>query len=299
MNPSAFRTPAVRHLAWLCGAPQLITSAVEFDPGNYLPAGVSDRLVAWDRRPDSGPDVLTEPPARRLGHYFERLYETMLRDLLGWEILLKNQPVRRNGITLGELDFIVHNLADDTVEHHEIAVKFYLGFADGGTGESRWYGPNARDRLDLKSQRLIHHQSQLTMKSETRHLLESFGITDAIRPRTFMPGYLFYPHDNPMSAPPGPARGHLQGHWIYADELACGDSRDSLNTDFWIPLNKPHWLGPWQQTVRPSATERDEALDMVRSRGIPRLFAELELSPERGTWHEARRVFVVPRSWPG
>ena len=103
MNPSAFRTPAVRHLAWLCGAPQLITSAVEFDPGNYLPADVSDRLAAWDRRPDSGPDVLTAPPARRLGHYFERLYETMLRDLLGWEILLKNQPVRRNGITLGEL----------------------------------------------------------------------------------------------------------------------------------------------------------------------------------------------------
>lgn len=282
----------MRHLAWMCDAPQLISSAMGFDPKQYLPEGMEERLKAWDRAPHHGPDVLTEQPARRLGHYFERLYECLMQDLLGWEILLKNRPVRSNGITLGELDFIVRNPTDNSIEHHEIAVKFYLGYRDNGHDTPLWYGPNSRDRLDIKTLRLTDHQSRMTERPEARSLLTSLGIETPVRPRIFMPGYLFYPMGSALSPPENIPPGHLRGDWLYIDAL------DGVDARHWIPLIKPHWLGPWRQPHAPEHRHTEEALDVVRSAGIPRLFAALEQSPEDGYWREASRIFVVPGDWP-
>jgi len=273
-----------------------------FDPENHLPEDSEERLKAWDSAPHIGPAVLTEPPARRLGHYFERLYECLMQDLLGWDILLKNQPVRSNGITLGELDFVVRNPADNVVEHHEIAVKFYLGHQDVAQDTPLWYGPNARDRLDIKTQRLTDHQSQLTERPETRTLLASLGIDTPLRPRIFMPGYLFYPLGMPLLPPDSIPAGHLRGDWLYIDDVDDTSTTGKVsNSDRkrWIPLIKPHWLGPWRQKQAPDPQGTEEALEVVRSAGIPRLFAVLERSPEDGYWQETSRVFVVPSAWPG
>ncbi|MCL7943983.1 DUF1853 family protein [Marinobacter sp. ATCH36] len=286
-----YRVPAVRHLAWMCHAPQLISSPMGFVPEKYLPADAEERLRAWDNEPRLGPAVLTEQPARRLGHYFERLYQCLMEDLLGWEILLKNQPVRSNGITLGELDFVVRNPVDNAVEHHEIAVKFYLGYRETAQQTALWYGPNSRDRLDIKTQRLISHQSQLTGRSEARSLLKSSGIETPARPRVFMPGYLFYPSGEPMPPPADVPPDHLRGEWLRIDEAS--------HTSRWIPLIKPHWLGPWRQRQPPDPQQAEEALEVVRSAGIPRLFAVLEQSPDDGFWQESSRLFVVPETWPG
>ncbi|HEY9119964.1 MAG TPA: DUF1853 family protein [Marinobacter sp.] len=289
-----YRIPAVRHLAWMCHTPQLISSPAGFIPEKYLPADVEHRLQAWDSSPGAGPAVLTEQPARRLGQYFERLYQCLLEDLLGWEILLKNQPVRHNGITLGELDFVVRNPADNAVEHHEIAVKFYLGHQRAEQKTPLWYGPNSRDRLDIKTQRLTEHQSQMTHRPETRHLLESLGIETPVRPRVFMPGYLFYPLTETLLTPPEVPPDHLRGEWLYFDDLK-GVTND---TERWVPLIKPHWLGPWRQRQAPEAGQTEQALEVVRTAGVPRLFARLVPSEIDGYWQETSRLFVVPGTWP-
>lgn len=275
-----------------------------FVPQRYLPGDAEERLQAWDREPLLGPAVLTEQPARRLGHYFERLYECLIKDLLGWEILLKNQPIRNNGITLGELDFVVRNPVDNVVEHHEIAVKFYLGHLESDQDNVLWYGPNSRDRLDIKTQRLIEHQSQLTNRPEAHSLFASSGIEPPAVSRIFMPGYLFYPLGKSLSPPDRVPADHLRGDWLHIDDLdemagaESADRKDKTDTRTWIPLLKPHWLGPWRQSQAPDHRETEEALEVVRSAGIPRLFAVLEQSPVDGYWQETSRVFVVPASWP-
>lgn len=289
-----YRVPAVRHLAWMCHAPQLISSDMGFAPEKYLPENAEERLKAWDQSPQRGPAVLTENPPRRLGLYFERLYECLMRDLLGWEILLKNQPVRSNGITLGELDFVIRNPENHAIEHHEIAVKFYLGHCKPGQDTALWYGPNSRDRLDIKSQRLTSHQSQMTVRPEARSLLEPLGIEAPVRPRVFMPGYLFYPLGKTLQPPANVPPGHLRGDWLYIDQL----DEMTDHTEWWIPLIKPHWLGPWRQRHAPDYKDTREALDVVRSAGIPRLFAVLERSDVDGFWQETSRIFVVPGAWP-
>ncbi|MDX1552425.1 MAG: DUF1853 family protein [Marinobacter sp.] len=289
-----YRVPAVRHLAWMCHTPQLISSPEVFIPEKHLPEDIEQRLQAWDKTPGAGPAVLTEQPARRLGQYFERLYQCLLEDLLGWEILLKNQPVRHNGITLGELDFVVRNPADNALEHHEIAVKFYLGHQSADQETPLWYGPNSRDRLDIKTRRLIGHQSRMTQRPETRNLLASLGIEAPVRPRVFMPGYLFYPLAETLPPPPEIPPEHLRGHWLYIDDL----NRMTEDAERWVPLNKPHWLGPWRQRNAPDAGQTEQALEVVRSADIPRLFARLEPSPVDGYWEETSRIFVVPGIWP-
>lgn len=287
----SFSHPAVRHLAWLCNAPQLITTSALFEPGQYLPPDYLEILQGWDQKPETAPALLREPPQRRLGFYFERLYEVLLSDLLGWKILLKNEQIQSDGQTLGELDFVVHNLTDDRIEHHEIAIKYYLGVP--GTGdEALWFGPNARDRLDLKSDRLVNHQSKRTQKPETLELLAKHDITGPLLARIFMPGYLFYPLSRPISAPRTAPTNHLRGWWAYADEISETD------TSAWVQLHKPHWVGPWRQSESPQAHESKAALTLINQDQIPRLFAELGYDQASNTWREQRRLFIVPRSWP-
>ncbi|KEF32944.1 hypothetical protein D777_00506 [Marinobacter nitratireducens] len=287
----AFHNPAIRHLAWLCGAPQLTQSSMTFQPSSYLPEDYLDILLQWDRNPDLGPTILKEPPKRRLGFYFEQLYEALLTDLLGWKILLKNAQIQSGGKTLGELDFVVLNTTDDRIEHHEIAIKYYLGVTESD-GKNWWYGPNARDRLDLKTHSLLEHQSQRTREPETQALLQKHHIDAQLTARVFMPGYLFYPNTPAIAAPSSAPRDHLRGRWVYASATPYED------TSCWVQLLKPHWIGPWTQSQRPLESESAKALALIEQDNIPRLFAKLAYDEALQQWCEVERIFVVPGSWP-
>lgn len=293
-DPYYFQHPAIRHLAWMLTAPQLLEDVLTFCPSEYVTDNVWPRLCAWDQSPENGPAVLTAPAHPRLGLYFEALYECLLRDLLEWRVLVRNLPVRGSQRTLGELDCVVLNPHTGALEHHEVAVKFYLGYSEADA--IRWYGPNARDRLDLKTRRLLEHQSQLTGLPETRAALQAAGISGVLQPRIFMPGYLFYPRDigshQPLRAPARVPANHARGRWCRLEEAVL------LSTEYWVPLNKPHWLGPWQQLEAPDPMHSAAALELARLRDGPQLFAALEWDSGAGLWREAERWFVVPESWP-
>ncbi|KKO12751.1 DUF1853 family protein [Pseudohongiella sp.] len=294
---ASFQTPAVRHLAWLCQTPQLINSPISFRPNDWLPTGSLTTLRHWDRHPEDGPDVLTETPHYRLGLYAERLYECLMRDLLGWTVVARNLPIRDAGITLGELDFIVHNPHTGHNEHHEIAVKFYLGYMARNDLEIRWYGPNARDRLDLKSSRMLREQSQRCRLPETIATLSASGITPPVTSRIFMPGYLFYPRDSALTAPASADSGHLRGYWLRLPDARKRAQSDMSET--WVVLRKPHWLGPWSQTGTPEAEALSSVFAEIESSDTPRLFASLAHDKASASWREVQRFFVVPDSWPG
>ncbi|GGE80166.1 hypothetical protein GCM10011533_35750 [Streptosporangium jomthongense] len=288
---STYRTPAVRHLAWLCQAPQLLSAPITFEPARHLPSSYRNILEAWDQDNKTAPALLSEPPQPRLGFYFERLYQVLLEDLLGWPILLKNQQIQSHGRTIGELDFVVHNRADNRIEHHEIAIKFYLGVPEQ-TGITLWYGPNARDRLDLKTTSLLEQQSRRTWLPETISMLSEAGITAPLTPQIFMPGYLYYPDAPQVLTPDYVPDTHLRGHWMYACDTKTSD------TSHWVLLNKPHWIGNWFQAEPPDAERALEALERVEKRGVPQLFAVLQEDHQTGIWEEVDRVFVVPETWP-
>lgn len=290
-----FHQPAVRHLAWLCLAPPLLQSDLNFYPGRHLPGDIVERLAYWDRHPERGPVELNQLPHYRLGLYVESLYECLLRDVLGWEVLARNLPVRHQGVTLGELDFVVRNPRTGANEHHEIAIKFYLGYPSRADNDRPplWYGPNSRDRLDIKAHRMLEVQSQRTDLAQAQATLQELGIEAPSARRIFMPGYLFYPSHArlPASALADPA--HLQGHWLYLHQ-ARGQAIQNG-----VLLQKPHWLGPWFQHDRPEPAVVANAMEDIKHTGTPRLFASLAYDGALGLWRETSRFFVVPDTWPG
>ena len=289
---SSYHTTPVRHLAWLCQASQLLTQG-SFEPAAYITPAMLETLACWDQNPTAGPQALSALPHYRLGVYVESLYACLLGDLLGWQILARNLPIRSGGTTLGELDFVVRNPNTGEVEHHEIAIKFYLGYQSSLGIPALWYGPNPRDRLDLKTHKIVHKQSLRCQLPAARATLSALGIAHPVCTRVFMPGYLFYPAASLLHPPSQVAASHARGRWMYWQQAA------SVNTTHWVRLKKPHWLGPWQQTQAPNLDAGRQNLDEIRSQGIPGLFAALTFNPASKIWQETDRIFVVPESWPG
>ncbi|MDX1587352.1 MAG: DUF1853 family protein [Oleiphilaceae bacterium] len=298
-----FRVPALRHMAWICHAPQLFADSLTLDLSGYLRhhRRVAETLALlrhWDHNPGQGPGLLSEVPHPRLGLYFERLYECLMTEVLGWELLVKNLPVRGSRKTLGELDFVLRNPHTGGIEHHEIAVKFYLGHQKSGHESALWYGPNASDRLDIKTRRLLEHQSQITRLPEAAAALKAAGIHEVPRSCIFMPGYLFYPPEPGFPSPPGAPADHHRGHWLYLEQALA------MNPETWVPLRKPHWLGPWIQPDAPDTEETLATLERVHTTNSPRLFARMAREAVGPTghpqpqWKEVERFFVVPAQWP-
>ena len=297
---ASLQTPSVRHLAWLCHSPQLINDTLSFRPSEYLPHNLTGTLRDWDSDAANAPEVLSAPPHYRLGLYVEQLYECLLRDILGWNVIARNLPIRSAGITLGELDFVVQNPVTGNNEHHEIAIKFYLGYvAPKKTDRApdnlnvRWYGPNARDRLDIKSQRMLQAQSQRCQLPETIETLSALDIRTPSISRIFMPGYLFYPVDRRLTAPSSADPEHARGQW-----LTLAQARQQTDLANWVVLRKPHWIAPWVQRGAPDKNELKSALEEIETTATPRLFALLSQDRESNLWQEAERFFVVPESWP-
>jgi hypothetical protein len=176
------RTPALRHLAWLCTAPPLWQFPDAFVPADWLPADWYARLQHWDATPQEAPAFVHALPNPRLGLYFETLYDALLTHLLGWQVLARNLPIRAGGLTLGELDFVVRNPHTGEVEHHEIAVKFYLGYQAQPHGPAQWLGPNPADSLEGKAHRMQHEQALRAQLPEAQVALVGAGLpANAVR----------------------------------------------------------------------------------------------------------------------
>ncbi|MBP0047995.1 DUF1853 family protein [Marinobacterium sp. AK62] len=290
------RIPVLRHLAWLAQAPRLYSGQAAFDSTAYLPHDWLQTLQMWEQHPDLAPSILWQPPPRRLGAYFETLYAVLLQHLLGWRIEARNLQVIVEGHTLGELDFLVTNPLTGKLEHHEIAVKFYLGFE--ASDAVHWVGPNSRDTLARKEKALRERQSRLTDRPETAALLAQRGYGPVEQSRIFMPGYLFQPVGRALPVPAGVEHVPDTSHW-------CHRSRFEPEAGEWVLLEKPNWLGPFYYPG-PAHFQDDavilsarEATEYARTLERPGLLARLEPFGREGGWQEVERIFIVPDVWPG
>lgn len=290
------RTPVLRHLAWLAQAARLYTGQAAFDPAAYLQHDGLLTLQMWEQHPDMAPTILWQSPPRRLGAYFETLYAVLLQHLLGWRIEARNLQVIVEGHTLGELDFLVTNPLTGKLEHHEIAVKFYLGFETPDA--VHWVGPNSRDTLARKEKALRERQSRLTDRPETVALLAQLGYESVEQSRIFMPGYLFQPVGRTLPVPSGVEYMPDASHW-------CHRSCFTPEEGEWVQLEKPDWLGPF---YHPGSAHSQgdvvilsarEATEYARTLERPGLLARLAPVGREGGRQEVERIFIVPDAWPG
>lgn len=305
--PPELRQPAVRDLAWVLVAPPLLQDAPW--PQRHPLAGshwahAPGRLEQWLREldRDSQPllDWLARSSTRRLGVYYERLWQFALTHAPGIECVASNLPIRGDGRTLGELDIVLRD--DSGVYHLELAIKLYLGPADNVEGLARgedpfdWLGPGCHDRLGRKLSHLSEHQLPMAARPQAQAVLQALGV-DGLSSRLWLAGYLFYPWGHHVESPRGWHADHPRGLWVHRRQWPslCGQAGPGA----WQPLPRQSWLAPARVAAAQVWPERQlqQWLAELNPQARAQLLVRLQPGAD-GHWYEVQRVFLVSDLWP-
>ncbi|MDH0629586.1 DUF1853 family protein [Pseudomonas mosselii] len=300
--PRQLRHPAVRDLAWALLSPPLLAQAgcpqrhpLQGSAWADDPQRLGHWLAALDLAPTPLLSWLTRLNSRRLGLYYESLWQFALQQAPGIELLAANLAIRDGGRTLGELDLL---LRDRDGDHHlELAIKLYLGPpVDDGQVPAHWLGPGCHDRLGTKLAHLASHQLRISGQSHSREALDGLGIAE-VQAHLWLGGYLFYPWPGHAEAPLGAHPTHLRGRWLHRRDWA--DYLEHCPLGLWQPLSRQGWLAPARvEADRCWAAEQFDSWLLGLDEVAPaQLLVRLEEVGD-GAWHEAERLFLVADSWP-
>ena len=203
---------------------------------------------------------------RRLGFFYQWLWQQLITHHPCYELLAEEIQLSVDKRTLGAVDFLVKNLKTGEMEHWEVAIKFYLAFED------RWPGPNARDDLDKKANKMLSHQLML---SDHPAFIEQYQAQfgQISQRRLIMQGRLFYPaFTDYLGSRIQLAQEAAQGLWCYSEQAADLNLR---------PIAKPEWIAPPCY----SQIAEEPALTTVSN-------PTMAIAPDDKVW------FVMPEHWP-
>ncbi len=288
--------PLVRDLAWVAWSlPLLQTGTLPIrDPlAGSIWRTEPDRL--WQTllllESDSSARAALLPPTSdfRLGTYFERLWHALLELAPDVTILARNLRLQQAGITRGEVDLLLEGPAGEVV-HLELAIKFYLGVPAlcsanaGPSPASAWLGPDPRDSLASKLERLRSHQLPLIEHID----LAAAGLPRPDHSCAWLQGQLFFPLGQPLSAPTDHQPGSGAHRW-------CGfgqwQEQAPAKGDEWVPLAHKRWLMP--PSPAKSDSDDESPADAPRRARILIHRDEVRAQPL-----SARRVMLVADDWP-
>ena len=207
--------------------------------GEHL--GLENFTLPFFDSKSSGTGILQIPENLRLGNRLERLFSFVIANTGTYDILFENLQIIADKITLGELDFILREVTTNKLIHVELAGKIYL-YDPSIEGElARWMGPNRKDSLLRKLQKLKDKQFPLLYHDATQKILESRHIAvesiiqkSCFKARLFMPFHL-------KNDIPAPAKAkNIKGY--YMDE-ATFKGRNHTQKQYFLP-EKQDWIVP-------------------------------------------------------
>ncbi|WP_416446710.1 DUF1853 family protein [Leeuwenhoekiella sp. A16] len=120
---------------------------------------------------------LDVPKNIRLGQRMEYFMEAAIMASQRYELIAKNLQIIHNKKTLGEIDFLIRDLNENKGIHLELVYKFYLFDPLYSANKyACWIGPNRKDSLPLKLNKLKPQQLPLLFKPETLPYLSKIGL---------------------------------------------------------------------------------------------------------------------------
>lgn len=250
---------------------------------------------------------LPDPPDRfLLGRYIEMLAKWLCEELLNAEVIAHNLAIRDPQAieprrTIGELDLVYRFPEDKRVRHRELAAKWYL-YDPSNPPESsmpwasQWWGPQRRDRLDLKLDRMLNHQIALSQHPATKALL---GGHSPHMSELWMNGQLFWPLERALPSEPASLRPQVNrvaiaGRWARYSQW-CEYAKQKKHVGPWVLLPKSQWLSPRHSGARIEPLGPELGAPWPHPQLLA--LAPAEQCERSLDWLERERVFVVPDDW--
>ncbi len=176
------------------------------------------------------------PKVIRLGKLVERFVSHQIQQDESITILDENTQIHKNKITLGELDCLL--LQDKKPVHVEVVYKFYLYDTTANTATLEpWIGPNKRDSLIQKLEKLQNKQFPILFHDETRNYLQRFDLqAEKIEQKVYFKAQLFVPFLQKETVFPFINQNCIIGFYIIREQLKLFH-----NCKFYIPT-KLNWL---------------------------------------------------------
>lgn len=298
-----FRSYHTRNLAWAILSPSLIQPTLSgLDDAFFhdIYANIYQTLRQQDLQADTEFSAENPPDIKagfRLGLYFEHCWHQILELCSDLQLLAHNLPLRDTNKTLGEFDVILQDEKSAQQEHWELTLKYYLG-VPLENGQTCWLGPNQKDQLERKYQRLIEHQLPLSKTGAAQTLFTSRGW-QIQRRRILSKGMLFYPADTEPRlqgrrtiTPDYIHTGHGRGTWLTATTFRKWCLQHPAVRAIHLP--KSGWMSP--PMIPESGQEKAYDLHTLETRlqhGFQRP-VQLLLFDSKST---TSRCFVVPDEW--
>ena len=170
----------------------------------------------------------------RLGKYVERLVSHQLANTESISLIAENIQISKDKITLGELDCLFYK--NENPIHLEVIYKFYL-YDPTKQGLDCWIGPNKKDSLVEKLDKLRQKQLPLLYAKESEKYLKSISLdtTDFLQ-QVYFKAQLFLPlGKNPTINSP------INTDCIVGFYCSLYTLTEFKNAKFFIP-SKKDWL---------------------------------------------------------
>ena len=155
----------------------------------------------------------------RLGKRIEQFVFHLFDSIKSIQVIDENIQIQKDRITLGEIDCLLRN--DDELIHLEIVYKFYLYDSNVSPTElERWIGPNRKDSLIEKLNKLKTKQLPLLYKEETKMHLQKLKLaSEDFKQRVYFKAQLFIPLSNMEQSLPLVNNNCIYGFYARLNEL--------------------------------------------------------------------------------
>ena len=151
-----------------------------------------------------------------IGKQAEFCFAYYLKHSQRYELIASNIQINGETETIGEIDYLVFDSKTQAILHVELACKFYL--FDSKLNESemnKWIGPNRKDSLNKKLDKLKLKQFPLIRRKETQVILKELQIeVSTIEQQLCLKAFLFLRKGKQENQFSGKYHNCIVGYWI-------------------------------------------------------------------------------------
>lgn len=185
------------------------------------------------------------PTNLRLGQMVEKIVSKLLKSSVNYKVLHENVQILQGKLTIGELDFILENNVTKELIHLELAYKFYLfDPAISKNPIENWIGPNRKDSLKEKLEKLQTKQFPLLYKPETKKQLSNIAI-DTVAQKLCLLASLYIPYGCKTNFDANYTNA-IKGYYLSFETFSQMDHTEKL---YYLPTKKEWGINPSEHTT--------------------------------------------------